>query len=524
MSQKLKVAALGLAISRLGAGQVSSLNPAVLPLLSGHRAMEPSRYADYERRLMALPANENLQALYADDGEDSSSQAGPGKPRKPYQMAGGIALIPLCGPLQKDADWMMRYFGGTSTRAFVALCNMAAGDPDVTTLCIVADSPGGDVDGTAEAADAVYAIRMAGKKPVVAYVDGWCCSAAYWICSQASQIYAGPTTINGSIGTRWSMVDTSAAFELMGLKKLEITTGKYKAAGANGLPITEEDIAYFQGIVTDMQTRFSAGVVRGRKLSTDAVRALAGEARIFVGKTAQDAGLIDGILSVGDFIKQLQKQAGTGSSNSSTSTAKSGSTTAGSGTGENMDFIEKFKALYNEANSPAQDDVQDPQEVVNLRAQVTALTGEKAKLTAGFTAEKAVLTAQVTTLTAEKTTLTADKEGLEAKVRTHQTEEDAKAANALTDARASALKAATTAFGAGSQQLEHVKHLIEAQTNPGILTSMTGAYQSAIPEHLRPGAGQQTEVPGQITPEQSPEDFYASVRAEGEKANRNPSK
>ncbi len=530
MSQKipkLKTAALGLALPQLGAVQ-GGVNSAVLPLLSGHRAMEPSRLADFERRLLAIPANLDVRTAYGDDDDDTGSPTGSGKPRKPYQMAGGIALIPLSGPLQKDSDWMMRYFGGTSTRAFTALCNMAAGDPDVTTLCIVADSPGGDVDGTAEAADALYAIRLAGKKPVVAYVDGWCCSACYWICSQASQVYAGQTAIVGSIGTRWSMVDTSAAYELMGLKKFEITTGTYKAAGANGLPITDEDVAYFQGIVNDMQTRFSAGVVRGRKLSAEAVRSLAGEARIYVGKTAQDAGLIDGVLSLGDFVKQVQKQSGTGSPKSSTTTAKSGLQTAISGTGqidtgEDMStFIEKFKALYNEASGET-DDTQTPDpaaEVIRLRASVSALTAEKTTRDGQI----AALTGQMNTLSAQITALTGEKEALAGKVAEQATQEEQSAAQALTDARATALKAATTAFGAGSQQLEHVTHLIEAQTNPGVLASMTSAYHSATPPHLRPGAGRQTEVPGQATTEKEPGDFYASIRAEGERANQTAGK
>lgn len=505
------------------------INLAVLAALSGHMAMEPAALAQMQRKVIALPADIDVEArydpapLFAGRYEllaGMYDDAGGGqKPAKPYEMAGGVAIIRLSGLLQKEPSWLMRYYGGTSTRVFCALLNLASSDPDVGAICVVGDSYGGNVDGTAEAADAVYQIRLTNKKPIVAVVDGACCSACYWIASQCSLVYAGRTSLLGSIGTRWSLIDTSAEYEMLGLKRLEVTTGTYKAAGADGLPITTEDVAYFESIVTDMQVPFSAAIVRGRKLSTDAVKALSADAKIYVGKNAQDAGLIDGLASVSDVVRQLQKQA-----------VKSSTTASPGGTGVKMALKEKVKAqiealtaLMNgtgeeEDTAPS---LQSNADVATLRAQVQTLTGQKTTLTA----QNGTLTGQVQTLTAQAgekdTRITAMQTELDT-FKAAQTEAETQA---LDLARTEALTAATTAFGPGTPELERAKHLIDAQANAGVLASMTAAYKANTPTGLRPGAGRQTAKTEVATTEQNAQsnaDFYAGIRAEGEKANSKP--
>jgi ClpP class serine protease len=50
------------------------------------------------------------------------------------------------------------------------------------------DSPGGEVNGANELAQAIYDAR--GKKPIVAYVGGAGASAAYWVASAADRVVA----------------------------------------------------------------------------------------------------------------------------------------------------------------------------------------------------------------------------------------------------------------------------------------------------------------------------------------------
>lgn len=483
----------------------SKINPAVLAILTTHWAMEPTALAQLERRLLAVPPGMDVAAKYDPKNDpktdlqsrllaglfDGDPDDGP-KPRKPYEMAGGIAVLRLSGPLQKDPSWLMRYYGGTSTRAFIAMLALAEGDPDVGAICVVPDSPGGDVDGTVDAADAVYAVRQRGKKPIVAAVDGYCCSAAYWIASQCSKVYGGQTSVVGSIGTRWSMIDTSAAYELLGLKKVEITSGTYKAAGADGLPITAEDRAYFQGVVDDMQSRFSAGVVRGRKLSADAVRALAADAKIYVGKAALDAGLVDEIVPVRDVIRQLQKTAASRGTTALSGTSALAEELLAERTGEDMAdetknrkgfqaaFVE-FMAQFSGEKPDGSGEKPEGEEGSTLR-QAAAGAAEQA-------APHPVLTAALAAGldTPEKLQAILDE-------RTARQEAEAtSAAKALTTAREAAEGAALTAFGQGSAELTAAQEAIQQQDSLSALGAMTAAYQAAAPRNLRPGASRQTK-------------------------------
>jgi signal peptide peptidase SppA len=317
------------------------LHSAVLPLLSEHFAMEPMAHTRFVQRLATispetrLPTPEELLqrieqrqafriAFFDDDEEGDEDTYAPPKPeQKPYQIASGIAVLPLIGCLQPREDWFTYYFPeeATATETFSANLKAAYADPDVTAVLIYVDSPGGLVSGTADAADAVYALRQNGRKPVVAFAPNQCCSAAYWIASQAAELYCGDTAWVGSVGTRLSLVDSSEFYAKMGLKITPISTGTFKAAGSDGVPVTGEVKDYFQALVDRVQVEFTGGVARGRKLKIDDARAIAKEARIYIGGDAQAAGLVDGLRGAPDVLKALLES---GASGAGTTAADSG--------------------------------------------------------------------------------------------------------------------------------------------------------------------------------------------------------
>src|SRR5690606_31819803 len=120
-------------------------------------------------------------------------------------------------------------FGGASTVRTRRAIRSAAADKSVSAIMLLIDSPGGSVSGTSDLADDVANAKK--KKPVYAYIEDTCCSAAYWVASQCSAIYANPTAIVGSIGTYMVVADYSRMAENAGVKVHCISTGKYKGAG-----------------------------------------------------------------------------------------------------------------------------------------------------------------------------------------------------------------------------------------------------------------------------------------------------
>ncbi len=130
-----------------------------------------------------------------------------------YAVQDGVAVIELKGMLANRLGFFAFLFGGSSYTGFSAAVERADADPQVRSLRIDVDSPGGAVTGV-EAAAASLAMC---HKPTAVSVDGLCCSAAYWIASQADSIEATKTSRVGNIGTIISILDTRKRDEAAGI-------------------------------------------------------------------------------------------------------------------------------------------------------------------------------------------------------------------------------------------------------------------------------------------------------------------
>lgn len=215
-----------------------------------------------------------------------------------------VAVIKVEGTLMKQQSSME---AGTSTVRLRRDIQLAVRDSEIGAILLAVDSPGGTVAGTeALARDVANAAK---QKPVWAQVDDMAASAAYWIASQATAIYAGQNTdLIGSIGTILSVVDTSKMAEANGLQVRVFSTGALKGAGMDGMPITEEQAAYFQGLVDSAQVQFDAWVKKGRGLSQKSLDAVkTGE--VFSASDALSKKLIDGIQPMEKTIADLGQSA-----------------------------------------------------------------------------------------------------------------------------------------------------------------------------------------------------------------------
>lgn len=222
----------------------------------------------------------------------------------PYEVVDGVAIIPLDGVLAKRANLFTQISGGTSMQLAQRDLQAALDDPQVHSIILSIDSPGGTVDGTMALADAVYQARDV--KPVVTLSSGIMTSAAYWIGSAASRAYiADETTIVGQIGVVAKHVDVSTAEAQRGVKTTEIYAGKYKRIDSQYAPLTEEGRAYMQDQVDHIYTLFVQAVSRNRGADVDTVLKDMADGRVFIGQQAIDAGLVDGVSTLGALVAEL---------------------------------------------------------------------------------------------------------------------------------------------------------------------------------------------------------------------------
>lgn len=256
---------------------------------------------------------DEIQAIYArhlsgpklDQKEIIAAIGRPAKNERRYLniMENGVAVISLEGVLGKKMNLFMDISGGTSTQLATAEFKAALEDPDVKSILLDIDSPGGAVDGTADMAQAIRAAR--GQKPIMAFTDGLIASAAYWIASAADKIFiSNETAMVGSIGVIGRHVDYSKRDEADGIKKTEITAGKYKSPYPESEPLSGFGREVLQGTVDHIYGSFVDDVAANRGLETADHEAWA-DGRVFLGAQAVESGLVDAILSRKELIDNM---------------------------------------------------------------------------------------------------------------------------------------------------------------------------------------------------------------------------
>ncbi|MEX1116658.1 MAG: S49 family peptidase [Akkermansiaceae bacterium] len=194
----------------------------------------------------------------------------------------GIGVIAIDGPILRKPDMFSRvFFGATRSEDIGAALREAASRDDIKAVFLHIDSPGGTVAGTPELANAVASLNA--QKPVYAFSSGLMCSAAYWVASQARAIYVTPSAQVGSIGVVQAVVDSSAALDKAGIKVEVFSVGKYKAMGAPGMPLTDEQRELISSNLAEIAAEFHDAVLsRGRAIPAEAM-----EGQTFSGKQAQ---------------------------------------------------------------------------------------------------------------------------------------------------------------------------------------------------------------------------------------------
>ena len=198
------------------------------------------------------------------------------------RVENGVAVVAIEGPILRKPDLFARAFmGATDSDEIGDAIREASERDDIKAVFLDIDSPGGTVAGTPELAAAVASLNE--RKPVYAFSSGLMASAAYWIASQARAIYATPSAQVGSIGVVQAFLDQSAALESAGLKVEVFSVGKYKAMGAPGSRLTDDQRELIQSNLEDIAADFHAAVLaRGRSIPAEAM-----EGQTFSGRQAQ---------------------------------------------------------------------------------------------------------------------------------------------------------------------------------------------------------------------------------------------
>lgn len=216
------------------------------------------------------------------------------------EMRGGVAIIPVTGPIFRRANLFTQMSGAVSLEMLTRDFAVALEDPAVNAIILSFDSPGGEANGVNEFAAMVHAAR--GKKPVRAYVSNLAASAAYWIASATDEIVMDAAAMVGSIGVVAAVPDPSVSRS----RDLEFVSSQSPKKRPN--PTTEAGQAQIQNLVDSLADVFVASVARNRGVSTEKVLRDFGAGDLLVGQLAVDAGMADRLGSFEQVLAELTQR------------------------------------------------------------------------------------------------------------------------------------------------------------------------------------------------------------------------
>lgn len=203
-----------------------------------------------------------------------------------------VAILPLFGTMFQHGSMEMDFSGGTSTEEFGRQFSQLADNPSVKTIIIETHSPGGQVWGTGELSDLIYAARGTGTR-IVAVTNSEMASAALWVGTAADEVIVTPGGWMGSVGAVMMHQDYSKAEEQEGVKTTLIASPAKKVAGHPYAPLDDETHAELVASIELTVDRFVAALARNRGKDESHVRERFGGGGMLRAEEAVAVGMAD---------------------------------------------------------------------------------------------------------------------------------------------------------------------------------------------------------------------------------------
>jgi protease-4 len=176
----------------------------------------------------------------------------------------------------------------------IAALDEVADDPSVRAVVLRVNSPGGSVLASDRIARALLRLHKLGK-PVLASMGDVAASGGYYVAAPASEIFASPSTITGSIGIFGFKVNLQGLLGHLGIASETYKRGAHADLLSPSHGWNDEERALMAGRMEQMYRRFLDIVVQGRQSRgvTVARADELGRGRVWTGSQAAGVGLVD---------------------------------------------------------------------------------------------------------------------------------------------------------------------------------------------------------------------------------------
>lgn len=224
----------------------------------------------------------------------------------PVSVQGRVGILEIKGPLFRYSGFESWIYDGVGYDVLHEGLAMLLADNSVEQIILSINSPGGQVDGTLEFGDAVFAARS--SKPVIAVVSGMGDSGAYWIASQADAIVLSDTSEVGSIGVVISWIDTKPLWQKSGavIHQFTSTNAPMKRPDYT----SPEGKAEMQKTIDQIESVFIGRVSRGRGVDRETIITKFGRGGVRVGQDAVDHQMADALGTLPAVVRSISIRGG----------------------------------------------------------------------------------------------------------------------------------------------------------------------------------------------------------------------
>ncbi len=165
-------------------------------------------------------------------------------------------------------------------------------DDDIKAVVLRVNSPGGSATASALIAREVSLIKQ--KKPIIVSMGSYAASGGYQISTDASRIFAAPSTVTGSIGVFGLLPNVKTLANQNGITWDVVKTAKLADSNTIARPRTPEELVIGQQVVDRLYEQFLKFVSESRSIPVPKVNEIA-QGRVWSGTAAKNLGLVDEI-------------------------------------------------------------------------------------------------------------------------------------------------------------------------------------------------------------------------------------
>jgi protease-4 len=193
----------------------------------------------------------------------------------------------------------------------IAALEEVADDPSVRAVVLRVNSPGGSVLASDRIARVLMRLRKLGK-PVLASMGDVAASGGYYVAAPASEIFASPSTLTGSIGIFGFKVNVQGLLGRLGIASETYKRGAHADLFSASHGWNDEERALMSRRMEQMYRRFLETVVEGRQsrgLTIERADEL-GRGRVWTGSQAAGVGLVDRMGGISAAIDEAARRGG----------------------------------------------------------------------------------------------------------------------------------------------------------------------------------------------------------------------